>query len=234
MTSRSRSFDNLFSRSLKTQPFQTPFPQIPLGWLFPNFTWSFLRCEKCIFSFQIFQVTSSTWHVFPCMVKLLKHIPLRIPEADNHETWYTVSGAQVLPNVFKWWSWTDLDHFLFFLVTGSDLFPNASVRPEAYTALTVHAFSSVFWFSRWVLQDQWSATGPIVLCFYPYLYVYFEYTKVVEELLALPHQLLKRNYYVWNPGWAGGGGGADPAPTRRLFSLLRPQLYLVGNQKHGT
>ena len=46
----------------------------------------------------------------------------------NLETWYTAWGTQVLPNLFKWWPWIDLDHF----VTWSNLFPNASAWVKAY------------------------------------------------------------------------------------------------------
>ena len=35
---------------------------------------------------------------------------LRNQETDNLETWYTASGTQVLPNLFKWWHWVDHDH----------------------------------------------------------------------------------------------------------------------------
>ena len=36
---------------------------------------------------------------------------IRNKEADLLETWYTVSGSQVLPNLFKCWHWVDIDHF---------------------------------------------------------------------------------------------------------------------------
>ena len=32
-------------------------------------------------------------------------------ETDNFETWYAASGAQVLPSLFKWRPWVDLDLF---------------------------------------------------------------------------------------------------------------------------
>ena len=31
--------------------------------------------------------------------------------ADDLESWYVASGAQVLPSLFKWWPWVDLDLF---------------------------------------------------------------------------------------------------------------------------
>ena len=36
---------------------------------------------------------------------------LRNQKADDLETWYAASGAQVLPNLFKWWPWVDHDLF---------------------------------------------------------------------------------------------------------------------------
>ena len=33
------------------------------------------------------------------------------PKANNIETWYAASGARVLPSLFKWWPWVDLDLF---------------------------------------------------------------------------------------------------------------------------
>ena len=35
----------------------------------------------------------------------------RNQKPDDLETWYVASGAQVLPNLFKWWPWVDLDLF---------------------------------------------------------------------------------------------------------------------------
>ena len=45
------------------------------------------------------------------MVKTLKNHLLRNQKADDLESWYVALGAQVLPNLFKWWPWTDLDLF---------------------------------------------------------------------------------------------------------------------------
>ena len=36
---------------------------------------------------------------------------LRNQNADDLETWFAASGAQVLPSLFKWWPWVDLDLF---------------------------------------------------------------------------------------------------------------------------
>ena len=32
-------------------------------------------------------------------------------KADDLESWYAASGTRVLPSLFKWWSWDDLDLF---------------------------------------------------------------------------------------------------------------------------
>ena len=45
------------------------------------------------------------------MVKTLKNLLLRNQRADDLETWYAASGAQVLQNLVKWWRWVDLDLF---------------------------------------------------------------------------------------------------------------------------
>ena len=44
------------------------------------------------------------------MVKTLKNL-LRNQTPDDFEILYATSGAQVLPSLFKWWPWVDLDLF---------------------------------------------------------------------------------------------------------------------------
>ena len=51
-----------------------------------------------------------TWPC-PCMVKTFKNLLLRNQKADDLETWYTASGARVLPSLFKWWPLVDLNLF---------------------------------------------------------------------------------------------------------------------------
>ena len=45
------------------------------------------------------------------MVKTLKNILLRKEKADDLETWYAASGAQVPSGLFKLWLWVDHDLF---------------------------------------------------------------------------------------------------------------------------
>ena len=46
----------------------------------------------------------------PIYGKNLKNL-LRNQKAYDLETWSVASGVQVLPNLFKWWPWVDLDLF---------------------------------------------------------------------------------------------------------------------------
>ena len=55
-------------------------------------------------------VTWPRWPPCPYMVKTLKNL-LRNQKADDLETWYAALGARVLPSLFKWWPWVDLDLF---------------------------------------------------------------------------------------------------------------------------
>ena len=47
----------------------------------------------------------------PIYGKTLKNLILRNQMANDLETWYAASGARVLPNLFKWWPWVDVDLF---------------------------------------------------------------------------------------------------------------------------
>ena len=89
------------------QHFQTS-PLKPLGRLKPNFIWSLLGSGEWKF-IQTVLVTWPRWLPCPHMVKTLKNLLLRNQKADDLETWYAASGARVLPNLFKWWSWVDVD-----------------------------------------------------------------------------------------------------------------------------
>ena len=55
----------------------------------------------------------------PLYGKNIQNQLLRNQEADDLETWYTVLGTQVQPNLFKWWHWVDLDHFYDMVKRGS-------------------------------------------------------------------------------------------------------------------
>ena len=71
------------------------------------------------------------------MVKNFKNLFFfRNQEADDFETWYTASGTRVLP----------IFHVMTFAIfmAGSNLFPNASARVKAYTALSANVFPSLF------------------------------------------------------------------------------------------
>ena len=103
-------YDNPRSRwfiDTQIQHFQTSFPQKHLGRLKPNFRWSL----HWILGWKFVQMLRVTWpRWLPYMIKTSKNL-LQNQEADDIETWYTASGTQVLPNLFKWWHWVDLVHF---------------------------------------------------------------------------------------------------------------------------
>ena len=92
------------------QHFKTSSPLKPLDQLKPNFIWSLLEMgeQKCV---QMVQVTWPRWPPCPYMVKILKNLLLRNQTADDLETWYVALGSRVLPSLFKWWPWVDLDIF---------------------------------------------------------------------------------------------------------------------------
>ena len=58
----------------------------------------------------------------PIYGKNVKNLLLRNQEADDLETWYTATGTQVLPNLFKY----DTGLTLTIFMTWSNLFLNAS------------------------------------------------------------------------------------------------------------
>ena len=76
------------------------------------------------------------------MVKIFKNFFLRNQEADDLETWYTLtaSGTRVLPMFSSDDPWLTVTIF----ITGSNLFPNVSAWVKVYTKLTVYVFPSLF------------------------------------------------------------------------------------------
>ena len=45
------------------------------------------------------------------MLETVKKLLLWNQKADNLESWYVALATQVLPNLFEWWHWVDLDLF---------------------------------------------------------------------------------------------------------------------------
>ena len=56
-------------------------------------------------------VTWPRWPPCPYMIKTIKNLLLWNQKADNLETWFAASSTRVLPSLFKWCSWVDLDLF---------------------------------------------------------------------------------------------------------------------------
>ena len=80
----------------------------PLGPLKPNFMWSLLWMgERRL----VQRSTWQRWPPCPYMVKNIKDIFLCNRKADDLETWYTTLCTRVLPSLFKWCPWVDLNLF---------------------------------------------------------------------------------------------------------------------------
>ena len=45
------------------------------------------------------------------MVKTLKTLLLQNQKSYDLDTWYVALSTRVLPNLFKWWPWVNLDLF---------------------------------------------------------------------------------------------------------------------------
>ena len=69
-----------------------------------NFKWNFYGVGEQKFV-QMVLVTWPRWPPFPYMVNTFKNLLLRNQKANDLETWYAASGAQVLLNLFKCWPW---------------------------------------------------------------------------------------------------------------------------------
>ena len=89
---------------------ETASPQKLLGQSKSNFIWSLHGMGERNFV-QTVQVTWPRWPLRPYMVKTLKNLLLQNQKDDDLESWYVASGAPVLPSLFKWWPWVDLNLF---------------------------------------------------------------------------------------------------------------------------
>ena len=86
------------------------FSSETLGQSKSNFIWSLHGMGERKFV-QMKQVTWTSWPPYPYMVKTLKNHLLRNQKADDIETWCAALSAWVLPSLYKWWPWVDLDLF---------------------------------------------------------------------------------------------------------------------------
>ena len=120
--SRSRSFIDHCPRSLRFNFFNLK----PQGWLKQNF----MESPWEVGNENLFRVT------WPCpyMIKNFKNLLFLNQETGDLKTWYTALGSW-LPSIFSnddpGLTWTTF-------MTGSNLFPNASIWVTAYTALSAH------------------------------------------------------------------------------------------------
>ena len=89
---------------------KTCFSQKLLSLLEPNFFWKLMG--ECEWKFiQMKTVTWPRWAPCPYMVNTFKNLLLQNQLTDGLGTWYVALGTWVLPRMFKWWPWVDLDYF---------------------------------------------------------------------------------------------------------------------------
>ena len=96
--------------SIDLRHFHTSFTEKPLGRLKPNLMWILHWMGELKFV-QLDQVTWPRRPPCPYMVKTWKILLLWNQKADDLESFYAASGTWVLPSLFKWWLWVDLDVF---------------------------------------------------------------------------------------------------------------------------
>ena len=114
------------SKVTQIQLFQSSFPQKPQGWLKQNF----MESPWEVGNENLFHVT------WPCpyMIKNFKNLLFPNQETGDLKSWYTLLGSW-LPSIF---SNDDPGLTWSIFMTGSDLFPNASIWVAADTALSAH------------------------------------------------------------------------------------------------
>ena len=100
----------LFSKQ-RLYRFSTNFFSLEtLGQLKPDFMWSLHGMGEWKWV-QMVYVTWPRWPPWPDMVKTFKNFLLLNQKAYVLETWYAALVTQILPNLFNWWPWVDLDLF---------------------------------------------------------------------------------------------------------------------------
>ena len=65
-------------------------------------------------------------------------------KADDLECWYVALGAQLLPSMFKWWSWVDIDLFYNMVKFGPLCFCMGKVKTMDFSETVV-----VLWYESW-------------------------------------------------------------------------------------
>ena len=60
---------------------------------------------------QMVDVIWPRWPPCSYMVTTFKNLLFWNQKVDDHETWHAALVPRVLPNLFKWWPWVDLDLF---------------------------------------------------------------------------------------------------------------------------
>ena len=117
-----------WSKFTQIQHFQTSFPEKPLSRLKSNFIWSLNGMGGRTYV-QMVQVTWPSWPPRLNMVKTWKILLLWNQNAYDFESLYAASSSRVLPGLFKWWPWLDLDLFYSHAKYGPLCFFSGTKRP---------------------------------------------------------------------------------------------------------
>ena len=100
---------------------------------------------------QMFQVAWPRWLPGLYRVKTFENLLIWNLAADYLETWYTGLSTRVLPNLFRWWHWVDLDHFYDMV----NLFPNASAWVKVDLDHFMESLNSPMHSKRFQKSSSW-------------------------------------------------------------------------------
>ena len=98
---------------------------------------------------SVVQITR--WPPCPYMVKTLKKLLLWNQKADDLESWYAALGTRVLPNLFKWCPWVDVDIFFGKVKFG----PICFVWKKVKTMDFFRNYCSLWYKSWWMQSTKW-------------------------------------------------------------------------------
>ena len=162
------------------------------------------------------------------MVKALKNL-LWNQKAHDHETWYAASGAQVLPSLFKWWPWVDLDLF------------HGKVKFASVAFYMGKSFNCRFLKNYWNLCNKtWYINS--AKCVHEYLWVpkvkviQWRLSKVFSVYNNFKHLLLRNHWTDWSQISCGASMGLIEQNFIKMVQVTWPRwppcLYKVKTFKN--
>ena len=138
---------------------KTCFSRKLLRHLEPNFIWKLIGAWEWKF-LQMNRVIWPRWPPCPYMVETFKNLLLQNQLTDGLGTLYVALGTWVLPRMFKWWPWVDLDLFYSKIKYGKML-----IHRISWKVLKILALKMV---NRVVLISKWRFVGEKVkVIFWP-------------------------------------------------------------------